>query len=273
MDNLSGKTAIVTGAASGIGRAAALALAARGTSIVVADLASEGAALVAREIETSGGSAVAVECDVTVDDAFETLKALALERFGRVDIVMNNAGTLTRGLPEHVPLDEWRRVLDVNLLSVVRSNLAFLPLLIAQGSGHIVNTASLSGLMTYSFDRLAYSASKAGLVQMSEGLASYLRPLGVGVTVLCPGPVRTNIMAGMRTFGPPTETRGPGPAFELMDAAEVGEQVVEAILTNRFMLPTHENVRAALIERASDWDGSIERQISRPHIIGGAGRQ
>ena len=268
MQDLSEKTAIVTGGASGIGRAVALALAARGTSIVVADLSSLGAAVVAREIEAKGGCAIAVECDVTHDDAFEMLKASTIDRFGRVDIVMNNAGGLTRGLPEHVPLDEWRRVLDVNLLSVVRSNLAFLPLLIAQGSGHIVNTASLAGLMTYSFDRLAYSAAKAGVVQMSEGLAIYLRPLGIGVTVLCPGPVRTNIMASLRAFGPATDARGPGPAFDLIEAAEVGEQVVEAILANRFMLPTHENARDALIDRASDWDGFINRQISDPHIIG-----
>lgn len=267
METLSGKTAIITGAASGIGRAAALALAARGACVVAGDIAAEGAAGVARDIEARGGDAIAVECDITHDDAFETLKASALDRFGRIDIVMNNAGGLTRGLPEHVPLDEWRRVLELNLLSVVRSNLAFLPLLIAQGSGHIVNTASLAGLMTYSFDRLAYSASKAGVIQMSEGLAIYLRPRGVGVTVLCPGPVRTNIMSSLRAFGPSTETRGPGPAFELMEAAEVGEQVVEAILANRFMLTTHENIREALIARASDWDGFIDRQISDPHII------
>lgn len=267
MDSLSGKAAIITGGASGIGRAAALALAARGTSIVVADIAAEGAQAVAGEIEAAGGKAIAVPCDITWDDAFDGLKAATLDHFGRVDIVMNNAGGLTRGLPEHVPLDEWRRVLDVNLLSVVRSNLAFLPLLIAQGSGHIVNTASFAGLMTYSFDRLAYSASKAAVIQISEGLAIYLRPKGIGVTVLCPGAVRTNIMAGLRSFGPPTDTRGPGPAFDLMEAADVGEQVAHAILANRFMLPTHDNVRDCLIERASDWDRFIDRQISDPHIV------
>lgn len=158
-------------------------------------------------------------------------------------------------------------MLDSNLLSVVRSNPAFLPHLIAQGSGHIVNTASFAGLMTYSFDRLAYSAAKAAVIQISEGLAIYLRPQGIGVTVLCPGPVRTNIMAGLRSFGPPTDTRGPGPAFDLMDAAEAGEKVVAAILSNRFMLPMHENVRDFLIDRASDWDGFIDRQIRDPHII------
>lgn len=267
MDDLSGRAAIITGAASGIGRATAYALAARGVSITVADIAADGARQVVEEIEAQGGKAISVICDITHDDTFERLKTETLQRFGRVDIIMNNAGGMTRGLPEHVPLDEWRRVLDTNLLSVVRSNLAFLPLLIEQGSGHIVNTASFAGLMTYSFDRLAYSASKAAVIQISEGLAIYLRPKGIGVTVLCPGPVRTNIMASLRTFGPPTDTRGPGPAFALVEAEQVGEQVADAILANRFMLPTHENVRDFLIDRASDWDSFIDRQIADPHIV------
>jgi NAD(P)-dependent dehydrogenase (short-subunit alcohol dehydrogenase family) len=267
VDSLNGKVAIITGAASGIGRATAQALARRGTAILVADRDEAGAAQTVTLIEEAGGKAIFAGCDVTDDGAFEMLKEQALGRLGRIDIVMNNAGGLTRGLPEHVPLEEWQRVLDVNLLSVVRSNLAFLPHLIAKGSGHIVNTASFAGLMTYSFDRLAYSAAKAAVIQISEGLAIYLRPLGVGVTVFCPGPVKTNIMASLRAYGPPTDTRGPGPAFHLMEAAEAGEKVVEAILANRFMTPTHENVREFLIDRASDWDGFIDRQISDPHIV------
>jgi NAD(P)-dependent dehydrogenase (short-subunit alcohol dehydrogenase family) len=267
MDTLLGKVAVVTGAASGIGRASAVALANRGTSVLVADINEDGAQAAVAEIVANGGSAFAMRCDVADDAAFEALKGAALARYGRVDIVMNNAGGITRGLPEHVPLEEWRRVLDINLLSVVRSNLAFLPLLIEQRSGHIVNTASFAGLMTYSFDRLAYSAAKAAVIQISEGLAIYLRPQGIGVTVLCPGPVKTNIMAGLRSFGPPTDTRGPGPAFSLMEAEQAGEMVADAILADRFMLPTHENVRELLVERASDWDGFIERQISAPHIV------
>src|SRR5690606_29396145 len=98
--------AIITGAASGIGRATSLSLAARGVSIVVADIAAQGAHAVAQEIKASGGNALALPCDITHDDAFEALKLATLDQFGRVDIVMNNAGGLTRGLPEHVPLDE-----------------------------------------------------------------------------------------------------------------------------------------------------------------------
>ncbi len=89
---------------------------------------------------------------------------------------MNNVGALTRGLPDHIPVHEWHRIFDINLFSVVRSNDVFLPLLVEQGSGHIVNTASFAGLYTYAYDRLPYAAAKAAVVQLSEGLALYLRP-------------------------------------------------------------------------------------------------
>jgi NAD(P)-dependent dehydrogenase (short-subunit alcohol dehydrogenase family) len=264
MQDLTGRTAIVTGAASGIGEATALALAACGVAVVVADIDEPGARRVAREIEARGGAAMAHSCDVTDDDAFETLKTRTLKQFGRIDIVMNNAGALTRGLPDHMPLAEWRRIFDINLFSMVRSNLAFLPLLIGQGFGHIVNTASFAGLYTYSFDRQPYAAAKAAVVQMSEGLALYLRPHGVGVSLLCPGPVRTNIVSTMREFGPATQTRGPGPMFRLMEPAEVGEQVVQAIRDNRFLVPTDEKVRELLIARAKDWDGFLDAQMDPP---------
>ena len=101
---------------------------------------------------------------------------------------------------------------------------------------------------------------------MTEGLAIYLKPFGVNVTLLCPGPVKTDIANSVRAFGPPTDMRGPGEQFGLMDADTVGEQVAAAIQANRFWLPTHPQVRELLIDRATDWDGFIQRQIDEPHI-------
>jgi NAD(P)-dependent dehydrogenase (short-subunit alcohol dehydrogenase family) len=260
MESLQDKVAVITGGGSGIGRATAHALATRGAQVVVADINAAGAGAVAAEITEAGGQAAGVRCDVGEEAAFEELKAFTLGRCGRVDIVMNNVGVLTRGLPEHLPVEEWQRIININLFSVVRSNAAFLPLLIGQGHGHIVNTASFAGLYTYAYDRLPYAASKAAIIQISEGLRLYLRPQGIGVTVLCPGPVLTNISASVRSFGPETATRGPGKQFALLQPGAVGEQVADAIVHDTFMLYTHEQVRDVLVERASDWNAFIAQQ-------------
>ncbi|MGE2836015.1 SDR family NAD(P)-dependent oxidoreductase [Mycobacterium sp. SMC-4] len=259
--SLRDKVAIVTGGGSGIGRATALSLARRDTAVVVADINADRASSVADEIQADGGRSAGVVCDVADGDAFERLRDLVLREFGRVDIVMNNVGVLTRGLPEHLPLSEWQRIIDINLMSYVRSNLVFLPLLLEQGSGHIVNTASFAGLFTYSYDRLPYAVSKAGVIQLSEGLRLYLAPRGIGVTVLCPGPVITNIIESLPPpFGPEPEMRGPGEQFGLLTPDEVGERVVEAILEDSFMVYTHPEVRDVLVDRASDWNAFIDER-------------
>lgn len=196
-------------------------------------------------------------------EAFEGIRDATLQRFGRVDIVVNNVGVLTNGLPQDIPAAEWLRILDINLMSVVRSNAAFLPLLLDQGSGHLVNTASFAGLFTYSYDRMPYAATKAAIVQISEGLAIYLRPKNIGVTLLCPGPVLTNIAADVPTFGGGAPLRIPGNQFDLVDPAIVGDLVADAILHNRFFVPTHPQVVEELRRRLEDWDGYIDYQISR----------
>jgi NAD(P)-dependent dehydrogenase (short-subunit alcohol dehydrogenase family) len=263
VDTLTGKAAIITGAASGIGKATAQALARRGASVLVVDRDSAAAHDVATDITKAGGCAVAQAVDVADDAAFDRIRGEALGQFGRVDIVMNNVGVLTSGLPEHIPLNEWQRIIDVNLLSVVRSNAVFVPHLLEQGSGHIVNTASFAGLFTYSYDRMPYAATKAAIVQMTEGLAIYLRPKNVGVSLLCPGPVLTNIANDVPGFGSPTHLRTPGEQFTLLDPFPVGEMVAEAIVHNRFFVPTHPGVLDVLRDRLHDWDAFIDFQISR----------
>jgi NAD(P)-dependent dehydrogenase (short-subunit alcohol dehydrogenase family) len=263
MDNLRDKVAVITGAASGIGRAIAVALAARGTHPVLVDIDEDGVRVLAEELSDQGASVLAHRADVSDPVAFEGIRDAALRRFGRVDIVVNNVGVLTNGLPEDIPLSEWQRIIDINLMSVVRSNAAFLPLLLHQGSGHLVNTASFAGLFTYSYDRQPYAATKAAIVQISEGLAIYLRPKNIGVTLLCPGPVLTNIAAAIPRFGTGAPLRTPGEQFELLDPAAVGELVADAILRNRFFVPTHPHVVGELRRRIDDWDAYIDYQISR----------
>jgi NAD(P)-dependent dehydrogenase (short-subunit alcohol dehydrogenase family) len=143
---LQGAVAVVTGAGSGIGRAISLSFAARGARVVVTDIREDRALAVTDEL---GDAAVAAACDVTDLADLEAARDLALERFGRVDVVVNNVGVVVSGPVEAIPLDAWQRTIDVNLMGVVRSNEVFLPGLLAQGSGHIVNVSSTSGLLPY----------------------------------------------------------------------------------------------------------------------------
>jgi NAD(P)-dependent dehydrogenase (short-subunit alcohol dehydrogenase family) len=200
-----------------------------------------------------------VACDVGSDEAFARLRSAVLGEFGRVDVVMNNVGVIAAGLPEQIPLSEWERVVNVNLLSVVRSNAAFLPLLLEQGSGHVVNTASTAGLYAYAYERLPYSATKGAVVALSEALALYLRPRGVGVTCLCPGPVATNIGEFVTFSGERVPMRGPG--LPSVTPEHVGELVRDAILDNRFLLLTHPEVHEVLVGRATDPEGFLASQI------------
>lgn len=259
---LNGRVALITGAASGIGRGAAHEFARRGAAIVVADLDGAGACTVADEIRAAGGTATAQQADVATERAFEMLAEAAQEAYGGVDLVMNNVGVLTRGLPEYIPLEEWRRVLEINLFSVVRSHLTFVPRFIAQGRGHIVNTASFAGLFTYAYDRQPYAASKAAIVVITEGLRLHLEPQGIGVTLLCPGPVRTNISSSLRTFGPETITRSAGARYAVRTPDEVAIRLADAVESNRFMVYTDDQVVDDLVARAADWNGYMARKVT-----------
>jgi NAD(P)-dependent dehydrogenase (short-subunit alcohol dehydrogenase family) len=254
-----GKVAVVTGSGSGIGRATALALAQAGGRLIVSDLNAERCHSVTAEIKAHGGEAFAQPCDVTSDEDMAGLQDAALSEFGAVDIVMNNVGVLALGKPENIPLEAWQRILDVNVLSIARSIRVFLPGLLAQGSGHVVNTASTAGLYAYSFERLPYSASKAAVIAMSEALALYTLPRGVGVTVLCPGPVATNIVEQVQVYGELGAMRSP--ALAVLDPAVVGAQVVSAIQNETFFLPTHQEVHNILVERSRDPEGFLRSQI------------
>ena len=263
MNTLGDKIAVVTGAASGIGRAIANSLAGRGAQIVAVDIDTVGITTLATDLTAQGAVAVPCTADVSEPDAFDGVRDTALERFGRVDIVVNNVGVLTNGLPQDIPVAEWQRILNINLMSLVRSNAVFLPVLLDQGSGYVVNTASFAGLFTYSYDRLPYAATKAAIVQISEGLALYLRPRNIGVTLLCPGPVLTNIASSVPKFGAGAAIRTPGDQFELLDPAPIGDLVADAILHNRFFVPTHPQVVDELRRRVDNWDGYLDYQISR----------
>ena len=250
--DLNGSVAVVTGAGSGIGRAAAHSFARRGARVVVTDVDAERAERVATEL---GQVAVAVRCDVTSLTDLEAARDQALAHFGKVDLIMNNVGVLAVGSVENIPLEAWQRIVDINLLGVVRSNLVFLPILLEQGSGHIVNTASTAGLLPYGFDRLPYTATKHAVVGLSEALALYLQPRGIGVSCLCPAGVATNIVEQITFYGEPAPPRGP--SFQISDAEAVGELVAEGVSEGRFLILTAPEVEAELRRHGADLDAYL----------------
>lgn len=256
---LDGAAAVVTGGGSGIGRAVAISLAGRGARVAVSDLDADRADETAALVTAAGGEAFGLSVDVASLGALEELRDHTLNRFGRIDVVVNNVGVLAMGAPESLPVDAWQRVLDLNLLSIARSNLVFLPLLLAQGHGHVVNTASASGLLAYGFDRLPYVASKHAVVGVSEALARYLGPKGIGVTCVCPSGVVTNIVEQITAYGEATAPRAPHHA--LVEPDVVGELVADAITTGRFLVVTAPEIHDELRERAADPEAYLQRII------------
>jgi NAD(P)-dependent dehydrogenase (short-subunit alcohol dehydrogenase family) len=256
---LDGAAAVLTGAGSGIGRATAISLAARGCRIVASDLDADRADETAALVTAAGGEAVSRQVDVSQQADLEALRDLCLHRFDRLDLVMNNVGVLAMGAPETLPLEAWQRVLDLNLLSVARSNLVFLPHLIAQGRGHVVNTSSASGLLAYGFDRLPYVASKHAVVGLSEALALYLAPKGIGVTCLCPSGVMTNILEQISVYGEATTPRAP--QHPLVEPDAVGELVADAVISGAFLVVTAPEIHDELRERAADPEAYMQRMI------------
>ncbi|MET0728508.1 MAG: SDR family oxidoreductase [Acidimicrobiales bacterium] len=256
---LDGAAAVLTGAGSGIGRATALALAARGTRVVASDLEAGRAGATASLIAAAGGEAAALGVDVSDQHDLEDLRDTCLERFGRLDLVMNNVGVLAMGPPETLPIEAWQKVLDLNLMSIARSNLVFLPHLLAQGHGHVVNTSSASGLLAYGYDRLPYVASKHAVVGVSEALALYLAPKGIGVTCLCPSGVITNILEQISVYGEATTPRAP--QHPLVEPEAVGELVADAVTAGTFLVVTAPEIHDELRERATDPEAYLQRMI------------
>jgi len=257
--DLDGASAVITGAGSGIGRAAAISLAARGARIVASDLDAERAEETATIVRAAGGEASSLRVDVSSESDLEAMRDLCLATFGRLDLVMNNVGVLAMGPPESLPLEAWQRVLDLNLVSIARSNLVFLPHLIAQGHGHVVNTSSASGLLAYGFDRLPYVASKHAVVGLSEALALYLAPKGIGLTCVCPSGVITNILEQITVYGEPTSPRAP--QHPLVEPDVVGELVADAVAGGKFLVVTAPEIHDELRERAADPEMYMQRMI------------
>ncbi len=266
MDALEGRVAVVTGGASGIGRALAERFLAEGMAVAIADVEAGALAATASAL-SSAGEVLDVVTDVTDPKSVDDLAARVQERFGAYHVVCNNAGVAGRfGRSWETSVEEWRWVFDTNVLGVVHGIRSFVPALIAQGTGHVVNTASLAGWAAVP-TMGPYCASKHAVLAISDSLRTELDAsgAGVGVSVLCPGMLNTAIMSSERNWperlGRPPEipsdpvtqqvrqilvegTTGGGIAPE-----QAADAVVAAIRENRFVVTTHPQDLVAAAER------------------------
>ena len=269
MQELAGRVAVVTGGASGIGRGMGEVFLERGMKVVLADVEAAALETTVGELAKDGGEVIGVACDVSSSDAVAKLRDEALERFGKVHVLCNNAGVASggdgRATWEAAP-EDWDWVMGVNFDGVLHGIRHFIPTMIDQGEpGHIVNTASLAGLM---HGMGSYGVSKHAVVALSESIWNELRQRNhpIGVSVLCPGWVRTRIMESERNR-PESPRPDPGdrrPDAELMrrmvaemieqgtDPAESGRIVADAIEADRFYVLPH-----------PQWKNVIENRMRR----------
>jgi NAD(P)-dependent dehydrogenase (short-subunit alcohol dehydrogenase family) len=274
INDLAGKTAFITGGASGIGLAMAKSFGARGANVMLADIEEgplkEAIALLSKTNTQVDG----VVLDVSDRDAMRDAAKKTIERFGKVHIVCNNAGIGAGGPMDEVTPSDWEWSIDVNLKGVVWGIEAFVPLIKEHGEGgHVVNTASMAGIVPVpGFG--PYTATKYAVVGMSEDLSMELEPFGIGVSVLCPGFVATQIGNSRRTrsakYGEEVEAdqdaiAQAGEAVAAGIPAEaVGERVVECILENRLYAFTHpefkENAAARFERMADDFDSIADSE-------------
>jgi NAD(P)-dependent dehydrogenase (short-subunit alcohol dehydrogenase family) len=188
------RVAFVTGGASGIGKALSGALVARGATVIIADINASGAAAVARELSDRGpGSATSLSLDVADASGFEHALGGVHDEHGHLDLLFNNAGIGVGGPVEELTLAHWERTLDVNLRGVVHGVIAAYPLMVKQGFGHIVNTASLAGLLPFPLG-VPYAMTKHAVVGLSVSLRNEARTHGVRVSAVCPGVIDTPIL-------------------------------------------------------------------------------
>lgn len=251
MIELAGRTAVVVGGGSGIGRGTALGLAGEGMHVVVADIETASAEAVVAEIEAAGGSAVAEQVDGTSRESLAALAERTVARTGAVHVLSNNVGVVTNRALDVATEADWGWVIEFNLLSIVRSVDVFLPHLRAHGGpAHIVNTASMAALLALPPKLVGgthlglYTATKHAVLGYSEILRGELEPEGIGVSVFCPGTVASNLGATSarnrpERWGGPGDPVPGGSIPGAMPAEDIGRYVVAGIRGNRLHILTH----------------------------------
>ncbi len=272
MQDVQGRVAVITGAASGIGRGMAESFGAAGMKLVLADVDADRLGQVARELEKTGAEVLPVKTDVSRQTEVDALARRAIDAFGAVHVVCNNAGVAHGGVPTwESTLHDWEWIVGVNLMGVVHGVRTFTPLLLEQGEGHIVNTASMAGLISGGGNAL-YGVTKHAVVALSEALFNELAAqerARVRVSVLCPGWINTQILQSSQRNQPEAvrhhlpEIRT-SPEAEIrrkmvesllaggLDPRHVGDLVLDAIREERFWILTHPAWKSMIRHRAEN---------------------
>jgi len=249
---LGGQVAVITGAAGGIGSALCEVLADRGAQVVLADVDASRLAGLADGLRARGATVIEVTCDVTSDASVSALRDRVHAELGKVDLLFNNAGVLPAlEPPETIDMSTWQRAIDVNLLGVVRGVQTFLPDMLRRRSGYIVNTASLAGLVPSDPDEVVYTATKWGVVGYTLGITASLRPRGVGVSCLVPGPARTSMLA---------HTRVPD-GVAIIEPQVLAELVLEGIAARRVMIFSSEAHAKYVATVHADHERAVQQSI------------
>ena len=257
------RTAFITGGAGGIGLSIARSLGKRGASIMLADLDADAAARAAATLSEEGILAASVGCDVADASAVDNAARQTLDRFGKVHIVVNNAGVSLDGKTGEIPLEDWRWIVDINLMGVVHGVEIFTPLIRSHGEGgYIVNMASIAGLWPTARSG-PYSATKFAVVGYSEAVRQDLEGENIGVSVICPGWVRTGIHetserrpsrngSGADTNHPQSDAMrmAEREIAKGLDPALVGEWVADSMAARRFYIFTHPDMAGVIMSRA-----------------------
>jgi NAD(P)-dependent dehydrogenase (short-subunit alcohol dehydrogenase family) len=248
---------LITGGASGLGLATARRFARDGARVLIADLDETAGRAAASEI---GG--VFQPLDVRSDTDWERLRDWCLAEWDGIDVLVNNAGVSAAGRIERVELADWDWILDINLKGVVRGCRSFVPVFKRQRSGHVVNIASMAGLMNLP-GMVSYNVAKAGVISLSQTLRYELEPYRVRTTVVCPSFVKTNIGNSMRSPDPVlTNQAERWIAGAKLTAEDIAEQVFAAVRDGRFLVVTHPEARRALrLRRLAPW--LVDRPIRR----------
>jgi len=262
MYDVQGKTAVVTGAASGIGLGMSTSFATAGMSVVMADIEVDRLDAAVADLRSQGHSVLGVQTDVSEEAQIQALAKAALDEFGGVQVMANNAGIGVGGAVDEMSLDDWKWTIDVDLWSVIYGVRTFLPIMKAQGEGHITATSSMAGLVSGPVLG-AYHVAKHGVVALMDTVRIELKlaKSDVKASVLCPGPIDTNVTDSQRNRPAGLSEHETSPLEEKfwtnlestlaagMDPAEVGDLVLDAVVNERFWILTHPNEFLPLVER------------------------